>query len=155
MFELFKDGVVLSEDCEVLLFLGGQLSQRKIFADLLYQLFPVAFGISIGFIFSCAFPIGVREDGLEVAEVVVMLLPFCEQLSEGVKQILLIFNSHPELTFLDFRVFSDTINYSNLFVNFRSNRPVVLCEVIDQAFAGVPHALPPESAYCGHLKIEL
>lgn len=36
MFELFKDGVVLSEDCEVLLFLGGQLSQRKIFADLFY-----------------------------------------------------------------------------------------------------------------------
>lgn len=150
MFELFKDGVVLLENCEMLLFLSGQLSQRKIFAYLFYQFFPIAFGISIRFIFTRAFPIWIREDGLEVAQIVVMFLPFCEQLSEWVKQILLIFNSHPELTFLDFRIFSDTINYSYLFINFSSNGPIVLCEVIDEAFAGVTHALSPESANCGH-----
>lgn len=138
----------------MLFFLSGKFPQWKIFADLLDQLLPVAFCVCISLVLSCALPVRIRKDWLEIAQIVVVLLPFAQKLPEGVKEILLIFNPQLELTLLNFGILANTVDYCDLFVDFSRDGPIVLCEVIKETFACMSHALPPEATHSGHLRVK-
>jgi hypothetical protein len=101
---------------------------------LLGEFLPAALSISIGLKFTGSFPIWIGEDGLKVSEKVVMLLPFVEKGFQCIKHVLFVIHSIFELPFFNFRIFSHTIDNSYLLVNFLSNNPIMLREVVDQTF---------------------
>jgi len=76
VLQVFKNAIILFKNGQMFLLLGGQLPQRKIFADLLDKFFPVTFSISVGFVLSSTLPVWIGENWLEVAQIIVMLLPF-------------------------------------------------------------------------------
>lgn len=154
VFQLFEDGVVFLQDHQVLLLLRRQFPQRKVLADLLYQFLPVALGVRVGFVLARPLPVRAREDRLEVAQVVMVLLPLAQQLPQGVQHVLLVLDPQPELSLLHLGVFADAVDHCDFLVDLCSDGPVVLGEVVDEPFAGVPHALPPEAADGGHFEVE-
>ena len=85
VLQVFKNAIILFKNGQMFLLLGGQLPQRKIFADLLDKFFPVTFSISVGFVLSSTLPVWIGENWLEVAQIIVMLLPFWQQLSQWIE----------------------------------------------------------------------
>jgi len=139
----------------MLLLLRGQLPQRKIFAYLLRQLLPVTLRVRVGLGLAASLPVGICENRLEICQKIVMPLPFSKQQSQRVKHILFILYSIFEFSLLYLRILPDAVDDRNLLVNLFSNQPVMLREVIDQAFTGMTGRLPPKTRHCRHLKIQL
>lgn len=84
-----------------------------------------------------------------------MLLPFTQQQSKRIEHVLLIFNTIFELSLLDLWILSYAVYNGYLLVDFLSDGPIVLREIIDEVFAGMADALAPKSADCCHFWVEL
>ena len=84
-----------------------------------------------------------------------MLLPFWEQLSQWIKEILLKFHSHSQLSLLYLWIFSDTVYYGYFFIQVSYDSIVVLWKIVNETFAGVNQTLAPESVDCGHFGVQL